>query len=211
MNGVDYLLLLLLLVAIIMGLRRGLFNGLISILGAGFGVIVGINYVDWSTTKVLSHMKVSPIMITMLSFVFFFILTYLIFKILGYLFYKIAELKPLGNVDRVGGAILGVFSGWIVLGSIIFLLLFLPLSPKFSNTLDNSFFVPVMRGTIPFIYEESSFFHPQSPKFIDKIKKGLLVNPGKAKDESQENQLKSEGTRAERIIEKMESYFVPGG
>ena len=211
MNGIDYVLLLFLLVAIIMGVRRGLFSGLISILGAGFGVIVGVNYVDWSTTKVLSHMKVSPIMITMLSFIFFFILTYLIFKILGYLFYKIAELKPLGNVDRVGGAILGVFVGWIVLGSILFLLMFLPLSAKLNNNLDNSFFVPVMRGTIPFIYEESTFFHPQNPKFIDKMKKALLINPGKAKDEMQENQLESEGSRAERIIEKMESYFVTEG
>jgi membrane protein required for colicin V production len=205
MNWVDLIIALLLVVSLIIGARRGLFSGVNGLLGLAFGIIVSITYADKITGKVLSHMRISPVMITFVSLIIFFVLTYLIFKILGYLFYKFAELKPMGRIGRVTGAILGVFEGGIVIGFLLILVMLLPLPEGVFSELDNSFFAPGLRGTIPFIYEETAFVHPQSPSFVEKMKQALMQ--GTDFSENQRNLKLSPETQAERIIQKMEYYF----
>ncbi len=205
MNWVDYVISGLLLIALIIGARRGLFSGVNGLLGLALGIIVSVTYVDSITTKVLSHMRISPVMVTFASLVVLFVLTYLVLKILGYLFYKIAELKPLGTIGRVTGAILGVFEGGIVIGFLLILVMFFPLPEKVVSDLDSSFFAPGLRGTIPFIYEESMFVHPKSPSFVGEMKKALLADQSQNKDQKNLRFL-PEG-RSEKIIERMEFYF----
>jgi membrane protein required for colicin V production len=206
MNIADYILLALMLVAIFIGSRRGLFSGIMGILGLSCGIIFSVNYVDWTTQKVLSHMKVSTIMIAFLSFIVIFVLVYLSVKFLGYLFYKVASLKPLGHVDKVGGALMGAFQGWILLGFILFLFVFLPLPDSFVTSLDDSFFGPGMRGTVTLIYEESGNLHPQNRFLVEKIKNALLTKPGEGA-RGFSSQSPSENPRVQRIIQAMEGYF----
>jgi membrane protein required for colicin V production len=207
MVWIDFILIGLLLFALIAGAKRGLFSGINGLIGLIAGVIVAVTYSDWVTHKVLSHMRVSPVAVTLLSFLFFFVVVYFFFKILGYLFYKFAELKRLGRIGSVGGAIFGVFQGWIVLGFLLILLMFLPMPQGFVKALDSSVLAPMMRGTIPFIYEESAPLHPESPHFIEKIEKALDVDPvGRIKQGSGDVVL-HEMDRAEEIIRDMEDYF----
>lgn len=205
MNWVDFIILGLLLVALIIGARKGLFHGINGLLGLAFGIIISITYVEPVTQRVLSHMRISPVMVTFGSLVILFVLTYLVFKILGYLFYKFAELKPLGRIGRISGAVFGVFEGGIVIGFILILLMFVPLPGKVVSDLDSSFFAPGLRGAIPFIYQESKFIHPKSPSFVGKMKKALLADPNLTQD--QKNLRFFPEGRTEKIIEKMEYYF----
>jgi membrane protein required for colicin V production len=205
MNVIDFVLLGLLVVALFIGSRRGLFSGIMGILGLVCGIIFAVNYVDWVTQKVLSHMKVSTIMVAFLSFIVIFVLVYIGAKLLGSLFYKVASLKSLGNMDKVGGAITGVFQGWMLLGFILFLFLFLPFPDSFVASLDNSFFGPGMRGSVAMIYEESEPLHPQNHSLVEKIKSALLTKPGE-NARGLPGPL-SQSPRAERIIQTMEDYF----
>jgi len=205
MNWVDFTIVVLLLIALIIGAKRGLFNGVNGLLGLILGIIISVTYVDKVTVKVLSHMRISQVMVTFASLIILFVLTYLVFKILGYLFYKFAELKPLGRIGRITGAVLGVFEGGIVIGFILILLMLLPLPEKAFTVLDSSFFAPGLRGTIPFIYEESTFLHPKSPSFVGEMRESLLYNSGT--DWNQKNLGYLPQGRAEKIIEKMEYYF----
>jgi uncharacterized membrane protein required for colicin V production len=205
MNVFDFVFLGLLLVALFIGSRRGLFSGIMGILGLVCGIIFAVNYVDWTTQKVLSHMKVSTIMVAFLSFIVIFVLIYIGAKLLGYIFYKVASLKPLGNLDKVGGALMGLFQGWILLGFILFLFLFLPFPDSFMAGLDNSFFGPGMRGSVALIYEESEPLHPQSQSLVEKIKDALLTEPSEGARSLGGSSAQS--PRAERIIQAMEDYF----
>lgn len=205
MNVFDFVFLGLLLVALFIGSKRGLFSGIMGILGLVCGIIFSVNYVDWSTQKVLSHMKVSTIMVAFLSFIVIFVLVYVGAKLLGSMFYKIASLKSLGNVDKVGGAITGVFQGWILLGFILFLFTFLPLPDSFVSSLDNSFFGPGMRGSVALIYEESTVLHPENSSVVEKIKDALLTKPGK--EARGLAGISSDNPRVQRIIQTMEEYF----
>jgi membrane protein required for colicin V production len=205
MNVFDFVFLGLLLVALFIGSRRGLFSGVMGVLGLVCGIIFSVNYVDWTTQKVLSHMRVSTIMIAFLSFIVIFVLVYLGAKLLGSMFYKVASLKPLGNVDKAGGAITGVFQGWILLGFILFLFMFLPFPDSFMASLDDSFLGPGMRGTVVLIYEESGILHPQNRSLVEKIKTALSTKPGEgARGLSGSS---SENPRVQRIIQAMEDYF----
>ncbi len=205
MNWIDFVLIGLLLVAIIIGSRRGLFSGLMGMLGLVSGVIFSINYSDQVTAKFLSHMRVSTVMVVFMEFMVVFVLVYVSIKILGSLFYKFASLKPLGNLDKVGGAIMGIFQGWIVLGVILFLFIFLPLPHSFVAKLDNSFFAPGMRGVVPMIYDETTFLHPKSPSLVDKVKKALRTEPDKSSREL--GGFSTEGSSISRIIRNLEDYF----
>lgn len=205
MNWIDFVLIGLLLVAIIIGSRRGLFSGLMGMLGLVGGVIFAINYTDQITAKFLSHMRVSTVMVVFMEFIVVFVMVYVGIKLLGYLFYKFASLKPLGNVDKAGGAIMGIFQGWIVLGVILFLFIFLPLPDSFVAKLDSSFFAPGMRGVVPMIYDETTFLHPENPSLVDKVKKALRAEPDKSSRDL--GGFSTEGPSVSRIIRTMEDYF----
>ena len=205
MNIADYVLLGLLLVAVFIGSKRGFFAGLLGAVALIAAVIFSINYVDWTTSKLLEHMKVSTIMVVFVSFIGMFILVYICAKLLGNLFYKVASLRPLGNVDKIGGAVVGVFQGWILLGFLLFLFIFLPLPDSVVDKLDSSFFAPGMRGVIPLIYEETTFLHPQSPYLVDKIKAALETKPGEGSQRIMGST--PDDTHVRRIIDAMEYYF----
>ena len=205
MNWIDFVLIGLLLIAIFIGSKRGLFSGLMGVVGLICGLIFAINYADWTTTKFLSHMKVSTVMVVFMGFIVTFVLVYVGIKLLGYIFYKVASLKTLGNVDKVGGAIMGIFQGWILLGVVLFLFIFLPLPDSFIAKLDSSFFAPGMRGAVPMLYDETTFLHPQSLNLVDKMKKALKAEPDK--DSKNIGDFSGDNSSVSRIIRAMEDYF----
>ncbi len=205
MNWIDFVLIGLLLVAIFIGSKRGLFSGLMGVAGLMAGVIFATDYVDWITAKFLSHMKVSTVMVAFMGFVVTMVLIYVCAKLLGYIFYKVASLKSLGNLDKVGGAIMGIFNGWIILGVILFLFIFLPLPSSFVDQMNKSFFAPGMRGVVPMIYDESTFLHPNSPNLVNKMKKALKAEPS---DNSKGiGEFTTDKSSVSRIISSMEEYF----
>ena len=205
MNWIDFVLIGLLLIAIFIGSKRGLFSGLMGVAGLMAGVIFATDYVDWITAKFLSHMKVSTVMVAFMGFIVTMVLIYVCAKLLGYIFYKVASLKSLGNLDKVGGAIMGIFNGWIILGVMLFLFIFLPLPSSFVNQIDNSFFAPGMRGVVPMIYDESTFLHPNSPNLVNKMRKALKAEP---RDNSKGiGEFTTDKSSVSRIISSMEEYF----
>jgi membrane protein required for colicin V production len=205
MNWMDIALVILLLAAIVIGSRRGLFSGIMGTLGLIAGIIFSINYMDKITAKFLSHMRVSPVMVVFMGFIVVFVLVYVGIKFFGYMFYKFADLKPLGNLDKVGGAIMGIFQGWIVLGVLLFLLIFLPLPDSLVAKIDSSFFAPGMRGVVPMVYDESMFLHPQHPSLVEQVKTALTVKPGKSSRDL--GALYGSSSSVSRIIKSMENYF----
>jgi len=214
MNWIDLILAVLMLLAVVIGSRRGLFSGIMTLIGLYVGVILGVQYMDSATHRILSHFRGSTVIIALFSFAMTFLLVYLGAKILGGIFYKFASLHSLGNLDKTGGAILGVFFGWIALGIALFVLVFLPLPERLENSIDRSTLGPAMRGTVAFIYEEgSSLFHPKTPSLLEKVKSALSYAPrGEMELESYSAEVKpypEAGRQAERIIQKMENYFGP--
>jgi len=214
MNWIDLVLGILMVVAIIITSRRGLFSGIMTLIGLYAGVVLGIHYMDFVTHRLLSHFKGSPVIIALFSFAMTFLLVYLAAKILGSMFYKFASLHSLGNLDKVGGGIMGVFVGWIFLGIVLFVLVFLPLPDTLVIKVDQSTFARPMRGAVAVIYDElSSLFHPNSPRLVTKVKSALSYDASIQKESMEypfgEERYSRTSERTQRIIQQMEQYFGP--
>lgn len=212
MNWVDLVIIVGLAFSLFWGAKRGFLRESLGFLGFIIGIVIAVNYVDWATEKVLTHIKASPQAISFLSFIFLFALVFLGFKIIGFIFYKVASLQPLGKVDKLGGAVFGVLQGWLILGFVFFLLVFLPLPESFARSVDNSFFGPSLRGTVPFVYEESSTFHPQNKSLMGKLRKALLRKTG-SEQMQMANPLFGEKTfqesdkKVDKLLSNLERYF----
>ncbi len=210
MNWIDYVLIALLLVAVFIGSKRGLFSGIMGTIGLFLGVIVSVNYVDVITLRVLSNMRVSPVVVSFFTLIFLFAIIYLVVKFIGFLFYKVASLNPLGKIDKFGGAIFGIFQGWMVLGFFLILLIFPPLPLSLTNKIDTSFLGPLIRGSVPLIYQESVFLHPGNDSFVSKLKIALkqespegVKSPWEALGRTPPERT----NRAEIIAQDLEEYF----
>ena len=107
MNWLDIVIVAGLIAGIVLGFRRGFIREAMGLLGLIVGVIIAVNYVDWASAKFLTHMRVSPHIISFFSFILLFTAVFLGFKILGFLFYRVGSLTALGKLDKVGGGIFG--------------------------------------------------------------------------------------------------------
>ncbi len=213
MNWVDIIVIAGFLPGIYFGLKKGFVREVMGVLGFILGIIIAINYVDWATAKVTSHARISTQVVSFLSFVFLFLIVFLSFKILGFIFYKIASLQPLGKLDQLGGGIFGFLQSWFAMGFILFLLMFLPFGASLNRSLDNSFFAPILRASVPLVYEESSIIHPDNHSMVEKLKRALLTSRSRfsaSASEFGENARSVSEERLHKLIDRLEKYFGTG-
>lgn len=187
MNWVDYVLLALIVVTMVFGARRGVIREAMGLIAFIIGIIFATHYIDWLASGVARRMAISPVLVSFVGFVALIAFVYLVFRLLSLVFYKLAKPEKLGKADHVGGALVGMLRGWVTLGFVLFLLLYLPLPQRTLDAMDDSFLAPGMRGTIPLMYESSTLFHPSNDKFITKVRAALDVQPRQLADNSSDD------------------------
>jgi len=211
MNWVDYVLLALLVVSMIFGSRRGTIRESMGLIAFMVGLVFATHYIDWLAYSLTRRMALSPVLVSFVGFVVLVVLVFLVFRIMALLFYRVASVGRLGKVDHLGGALAGLLRGWLMLGFLLFLMLYLPLPGRTIADIDESFLAPGMRGAVPFLYESSAFLHPSNDRFIVKIRAALDVEPGRYADNPDDQRLQRrrirELERARTTIDKMELHF----
>ena len=211
MNWVDYVLLALLVVSMIFGSRRGTIRESMGLIAFMIGLVFATHYIDWLAYSLTRRMALSPVLVSFVGFVVLVVLVFLVFRILALLFYRVASVGRLGKVDQLGGALAGLLRGWLMLGFLLFLMLYLPLPDRTLTDIDESFLAPGMQGAVPFLYESSAFLHPSNDRFIVKIRAALDVEPGRYAENPDDQRLQRrrirELERARTTIDKMELHF----
>ena len=202
MNWVDVILLILLLVSVIVGSKKGMIRELMAFIVFFVAIIVSVNYIDQFAVWVHDKLGGSPLVSAFLSFVLLIAGTYVVFKLLGILFYKVADIKTSGRRDQMGGALVGFLRGWMMIGLVIFVVFLLPMPQAFYNSFATSLFGPVVAKTIPLMYEGTSPIHPKHTDFIDKIESSLLIT------QSQSNNISNEDRKEVfKVIQLLRQYF----
>jgi uncharacterized membrane protein required for colicin V production len=211
MNWVDYVLLALIVVAMVFGARRGVIREAMGLIAFVIGIIFATHYIDWLASGVARRMAISPVLVSFVGFVALIAFVYVVFRILSLVFYKLAKPEKLGKADHVGGALVGVLRGWVMLGFLMFLMLYLPLPQRTLDAMDDSFLAPGMRGTIPLMYESTSLFHPSNDRFITKVRAALDVQPRQRADNSDDSRVQRRRIRdlaqVQETIQTMEERF----
>ncbi len=134
-------------------------------------------------------------------------ISYGVFKGAGWLFYKIADIKSQGKRDQVGGAIVGFVRGWVSIGALLFILFLLPMPERFYTAFEASFFGPTLAKTLPFLYDETSIVHPNSPGFMQKVESTLLNAPTNTTSGGSVDEDRAE---IHRILYQMDRFFSIG-
>ncbi|MBU0982355.1 MAG: CvpA family protein [candidate division Zixibacteria bacterium] len=208
MNWIDGVLLVLLLVSVIIGSKKGLIRELMAFVVFFVAIIVSVNYIDNFAVWVYDKVGGSPLVAAFLSFAILLAATYAGFKILGLLFYKVAAIKTSGRRDQMGGALIGFLRGWAAIGFLTFLMFLLPMPERFYVDFEASLFGPTVAKTVPLMYEGTNAVHPQKTSFVGQIENAIIVAPMKT---SEGNDMLTED-RAEiyRVMHQIDRFFNTG-
>jgi len=205
MNWVDIILLVLLLVSVIVGSKKGLIRELMAFVVFFVAIIVTVNYIDGFAVWVYEKVGGSPLVSAFISFTLLIAISYAAFKILGLLFYKVANLKSIGKKDQMGGALVGFLRGWMLIGLATFLVFLLPMPSSFYTAFEDSFFGPTVAKTVPLMFEGTAPIHPKNSTFIGKIENTLLVEQAKNNTASEEDRME-----VYEVLRQMRRFFQTG-
>jgi uncharacterized membrane protein required for colicin V production len=169
MNWFDIALITLLLVATVIGSKKGLIRELMAFFALLLGVVVTTNNMDFLALEIARHINASPLVIALISFVVMLAVMYGLFRLAAYAFYKVADLQNLGRKDKVGGAVVGTVRGWIVLGLTLFLLSLLPMPSGYFAAVDGAVLAKPMMKTMPLLFDGTVRLHPRSGSFVEKV------------------------------------------
>ncbi len=206
MNWVDGILILLLLVMVVIGSKKGLIRELMAFAIFFAAVIVSVNYIDHFAVWVYNQVGGSPLISAFLAFAILLAVTYAAFKLLGILFYRVANLKQIGKKDQMGGALVGFLRGWVAIGFLTFMAFLLPLPDAFYTAFESSMFGPVVAKTVPLMYEGTSPLHPSRPSFMGQLEQALLVAPNDSQGDSRA--LDEHRVQVHRVLYQMERFFT---
>lgn len=176
MNWLDIIILAIIILFIIRGWKKGLFQEIFTLGGIIGGIIVAINKYE-TVGQVISDeldfisLKEGEI----ISFTFIFIGIALFCTIAGTLIHRWSNHSLARGLDRGGGLLLGLFEGSIICSLILIFLINIKVSPfseKLSGWTEKSTLSLYLMKEGPFIYDKLVSLVPgETRKFTEKLSK----------------------------------------
>jgi membrane protein required for colicin V production len=162
MNWLDILIIVFIVASVVGGIMAGIIKILITIAGLIIGVVLAGNYGGALAEKLtfISDANTANIV----AFVAIMLVVSLVAALIAFLLKKLFEKILMGWINRVGGAVLGLFLGMILMGA------FLAMYVKFvgaNATVEGSWMAsllldkfPVVMGFLPSQFNDiRSFFY----------------------------------------------------
>ena len=173
MNFLDLLLLVGVICCAVWGAKRGFIRMIMITLGLMGAIIIAVHYNDAFTRELSGFIRASPLWVTMVAFVLSSMILFALFRLAAKLFWKVANLQKLGKTDQFGGALIGLIFGWIMMGYLVFLMVFMPLPYMVQTKIESSVFALRMGSSVPLLYESTEKLHPSQADFMAKMEEAL--------------------------------------
>lgn len=129
MNGVDVVLVLILVVFALRGYWRGFFRESFGVLAVIAGVAAALQFTAPGTLVLQEYASLPPAVQTGVAFVGIFVVVYAIVNLIGALLDRLAGASRLWVVNHFAGALLGIAKGGVVLAAVLLFLHLLPVAP----------------------------------------------------------------------------------
>jgi membrane protein required for colicin V production len=212
LNWVDFFIAVVVVIAVAIGYKKGLFKSIATFLGLIVANIISINYADWLAITIEGIFNLSPSIRYVFCYLVIFILCLLLFRVLGHYFYKMVRLTPLKYPDYLGGSIFGMLKGIVILSMIFIMFIFFPAFNTFNDQIDNSVMAPYIRQVVPISFESTSAIHPNSGPFMSKISRGVLGSEAEQYGENPEellgqNKVLGLSNDDIRVLNNIDRYF----
>ena len=212
MNFIDLGLLVGVAAAAGWGAKKGFIRMVMITAGLVAAIVIAVHQNDFFSSELAAYFEASPLWIVMIAFLLSSMILFALFRFTAKMFFRVASLQKLGHRDHFGGALMGVVFGWIMMGYVVFLALFLPLPYMVEDKIEGSFLALRMGASIPFLYEKTARLHPSQDDFVLQMENSL--------DNALENAPKKKGSRArsrsldrarvDDFLDRIDRYFVSG-
>jgi len=119
LNYIDYIVLVILVLFLIQGYRKGIIIGLATIVALILGIYAAVHFSNYLDATLVEHLHPSRKWLPILSFSITFILVVIAVMLVAKLTEKLVDVVGMGFFNRIGGAALGLVKG-VILVSILF-------------------------------------------------------------------------------------------
>ena len=148
---IDLIFILLMLMAVVKGLQRGLIVAVFSMIGFVVGLIAAVKFSTVVAAWLNDSINVSARWLPFLSFVLVFIVVILLIRLLAKLVESTIELAMLGWVNKIGGAMMYAVIYILIFSVILFYAVELNLIDP--DTLENSTTYRFIKPVGPFVID----------------------------------------------------------
>jgi membrane protein required for colicin V production len=151
MNWLDIVIAVILVISIVGGLMAGVIKILFTVAGLIIGVVLAGHYSGALADKLtfISSAKTANIV----AFILIMVIVMIIAAVLAFVIKKLASAILLGWINRLGGAILGLFLGMILTGAVLTIWIkYTGIHEVVGNSVLASFLIdkfPVVLGLLP--------------------------------------------------------------
>ena len=121
LNFIDYIILVILLLFLIHGYRKGIIISLASIAALVLGIYAAVNFSNYLDATLMEHLKPSRKWLQILSFSITFLLVVIAVMLVAKLTEKLVDVVGMGFFNHIGGAALGLIKGVILISILIFI------------------------------------------------------------------------------------------
>lgn len=148
MKALDIILIIILLLGAYRGFQKGLVVELFGLLAFILAIFVGVIMMEVGTEFLLRYIQGYEKLLPYLAFLLIFILVILTMKFLAWLLKRGLNLTPLGAVDNLAGAILGILKWSLGISFMFWLFSIFGLEFPSSATSD-TFLYPIVASLAP--------------------------------------------------------------
>ena len=121
MNIIDAVILICLIPALVMGLKKGFISQAISIVSLIVGIWASARFADIVTDWISQYMTASDQILQIVAFALILIVVFLILGLVGRLLEKILNFAFLGWVNRLLGVVFSMLKALLIIGLVILL------------------------------------------------------------------------------------------
>jgi len=116
----------LLVVMAVSGLKKGLIDGILKIVGMYAAMYVSMNYSEYGVAIIAPLISIPDTYKTIAGYGITFLATMYSFTLLGFILKKIVKTMNLGIVDRIGGITLGISKAGLLLSAVVWAFAMVP-------------------------------------------------------------------------------------
>jgi|GEM_PF-1328570 len=153
-----------------LGLRKGLVTEVFKLVGLIAAILMAVSFLDTGTAFLSNHLQAEKSTLSVLSFIMIFLATLVAVRVIAIIVKGVMQFAMMGWLDKTGGAAFGALKGAVILSSILWAVMLLPLQKYTQDIEMNAKSYPYLKGFAPKVYNTMMHIVPGTSSFMDKMK-----------------------------------------
>ncbi len=176
MNYLDYILIVLLVLAAFDGYQKGFIASLTGLVALILGVYAAVIFTEFMAAFISELFSFYSRHLWIIAMVATFVLVVVVVNLLGKMIEKFTEMLLLGWLNRILGIVFGAIKGLFILSVLMYALNHFGITNKIikKEARDKARFYHSVEAIVPFFYSHLEFLEELNDKLLNKEIKGTV-------------------------------------